>query len=120
MKKKWIFICFLFLPCILFAFGRKEKSKTTEVVSGQVVEIVGKVRLVGNMPFFDIVITDHNDEDWFIFDENDKKIFQNYDQQTVTVRAQTEFTEMRKYLKNITLLTPPTSGFATSGFKIRR
>ena len=87
----------------------EEKNKPREMVSEQVVEIVGKVRLIGNMPFFDIVITDHNNEDWYVSDENDKKIFQNYDQQAVTVRAQTEFTEMRKYLKNITLLTPPAS-----------
>ncbi|MDR2484201.1 MAG: hypothetical protein LBD55_02260 [Treponema sp.] len=101
----------LFLLLVLFAWGTKAESKPASqpgkppapaanrepdyaLVSGQVVEITGKVRLVGNMPFPQLVITDSENLDWHI-DEGEKKTLAGFEQQTVKVRGTVELLEIR-------------------------
>ena len=62
-------------------------------VSGQVVELSGRVRLVGSEPFSDMVLTDSQEHTWYI-DAADRKTLSPYEQQTVTIRATVELNEM--------------------------
>lgn len=120
----------LFLLLVLFVWRTKAESKPASqpgkppsstinrepddaLVSGQPVEITGKVRLVGNMPFPQLVITDSENLDWYI-DEGEKKILAGFEQQTVKVRGTVELLEIsladnrymgvRRLLRHITLL----------------
>ncbi|GHU90897.1 hypothetical protein FACS189476_11330 [Spirochaetia bacterium] len=62
-------------------------------VSGQTVEVSGRVRLVGSEPFPDLVLTGSEDHTWYI-DPADRKTLSSYEQQTVTIRGTVELTEM--------------------------
>ncbi|GHU71158.1 hypothetical protein FACS189450_06750 [Spirochaetia bacterium] len=62
-------------------------------VSGQSVEVSGRVRLVGNEPFSDLVLTDSEEHTWYI-DPADRKTLSSYEQQTVTIRGVVELKEM--------------------------
>ncbi|MDR2518244.1 MAG: hypothetical protein LBD13_02390 [Spirochaetaceae bacterium] len=93
------------LPFALFAKGQQGSKPTApeepvisgseldSVVSGQLVEVTGTVRLVGNMPFPRTVVTDDAQRDWYI-DEEEKRVFEGRDQHTVTIRARVELVEI--------------------------
>ena len=94
----------LLAPVIVFAKGQQDGKAAREepvisgagldtVVSGQLVEITGRVRLVGNMPFPRLVITDEAQRDWYI-DEEEKRVLDGFDQRDVTVRARVELVEI--------------------------
>jgi hypothetical protein len=82
-------------------------------VSGQEVEVSGRVRLVGSEPFPDLVLTDQEEHTWYI-DPADRKTIAAYEQQTVTIRGTVELKEMvlangkslgsRRTLSGITLV----------------
>jgi hypothetical protein len=82
-------------------------------VSGQGVEVSGRVRLVGNEPFPDLVLTDQEEHTWYI-DPADRKILSPYEQRTVTIRGTMDLKEMvlangkslgsRRTLSGITLV----------------
>lgn len=75
MKKILCLLVILLSASLLFAFGTKEHQR---------VEISGMVRLVGNSPFYELVITDKDDIDWTIC-EKEAKGFSHYQQQWITV-----------------------------------
>ncbi|GHV74388.1 hypothetical protein AGMMS49940_16900 [Spirochaetia bacterium] len=120
----------LALPVQGFSLGRRdaEKAPRTQAapdqpgsdaalyesaVSGQFVEISGRVRLVGSEPFPNLVLTDSEEHTWYI-DPADRKTLSRYEQQTVTIRGVVELTEMvlangrslgsRRTLSGITLV----------------
>ena len=111
MKNIAVFTALLLLPFSLSASGRREPSKAEpeNAVSGQIVEITGRVRLIGSMPFPSLVITDLNDNDWYV-DDAGKNMLGNRDQQTVRGRGILEIIEMpspfekRRLLKELVLL----------------
>jgi hypothetical protein len=57
------------------------------------VEITGRVRLVGNEPFPELVLTGEDGRDWFIAEE-DRAVLSAYEQRTVTVRGRVSLREM--------------------------
>jgi hypothetical protein len=104
----------------LFAMGKSssdEESQSDKTQNqnqdGKVIEVIGVVRLVGNVPFTEIVITDADGNDWFITAE-DKEILMALQQQQVRVKGTAFYTDMilannkkigvRKTLKNIIIL----------------
>ncbi|GHV92639.1 hypothetical protein AGMMS50268_31420 [Spirochaetia bacterium] len=82
-------------------------------VSGQTVEVSGRVRLVGSEPFPDLVLTDEGDHTWYI-NADDRPTVAAYEQQTVTIRGTVELKEMvlangrslgsRRTLSGVTLI----------------
>ncbi|MHC6202244.1 hypothetical protein ACYULU_03515 [Breznakiellaceae bacterium SP9] len=120
----------LALPVQVFSLGRRDTGKAPQTqdapeqtapdaalyesaVSGQFVELSGRVRLVGSEPFPDLVLTDSEEHTWYI-DPADRKILSPYEQQTVTIRGAVELTEMvlangkslgsRRILSGVTLV----------------
>jgi len=96
------------MPALLFARGGKEKTKT--------VQVTGIVRLVGNEPFSEIVITNSQDA-WYIAREEREKLA-DLQQQTVTVEGEETVTELkfangqsagtRRELRNIRIISANT------------
>lgn len=79
---------FLIIP-EAFALGGKDKTSQEQ----KTVEITGRVRIVGNMPFPEMVISDESGKDWYIpSDEKDK--LSPYAQRLLTVRARIEHNDM--------------------------
>jgi hypothetical protein len=86
MRKILIFnVVLLALPFLLFSFGKKE-PKAPVVPQDPFVEVTGIVHLVGSEPFPELVITDDEDNNWYI-DNNDRKTLSRFVQERVTVRG---------------------------------
>jgi hypothetical protein len=84
----------------------------TDTGSGEIV-LTGRVRLVGNMPFPEFVISEESGEVWYVVsDEMDK--FKGLEHQTVTVSATYRIVDMiladgkkigiRRILSNVTIV----------------
>ncbi|MDR1785117.1 MAG: hypothetical protein LBR23_01440 [Spirochaetaceae bacterium] len=81
---------------MVYAGGKRDAPKQPEPLSGPglyeragpgtLVEITGRVRLVGSEPFPELVITDGDNHDWYIARE-DSAALRKFEQQTVTVRG---------------------------------
>lgn len=92
------------MPALLFARGGKEKAKT--------VQVTGIVRLVGNEPFTEIVISASENE-WYIPRDERAKLI-DFQHRTVTVEGEETMTEiksasglftiMRRELRNIRVI----------------
>ena len=107
-----LFLCILFLclTAALPAWGRKEKTGTeipdlgknvvgkieegeTEAVETVLVQVTGVVRLVGNMPITEIVITGP-DKEWYVSREEDR-LLRELQHRTVTVEGYESVFELR-------------------------
>jgi hypothetical protein len=111
VKNHFTLFCFLFCLILpaggLWAFGQKEVLPKGEIT------ITGMVRLVGSARFNDIVITDNEDNDWYIEGEDRNKLA-SLEQQQVTVKGVTEYENLiladgkkagiRRYLRKIMLV----------------
>jgi hypothetical protein len=99
-------------PALLPA-GSAADARYESAVSGQIVEVRGRVRLVGSDPFPNMVLTDDGDNTWYI-DPADRKTLSSCEQQTVTIRGVVELKEMvlangrslgsRRILSGVTLV----------------
>jgi hypothetical protein len=103
--------CFLFFFILpaggLWALGQKDNLPRGEIT------VTGTVRLVGTAYFNDIVITDSEDNDWYVEGEDRKKL-SLLEQEQVTVKGVTEYEDIiladrtkagiRRYLRKITVL----------------
>ena len=90
-------LLFLGLAAVLPAWGRREKKNDAEQntaaqipdksVTGKnaIVQVTGRVRLVGNEPFPELVITGQN-RDWYIEKSEEIKL-RDLQQRTVTVEG---------------------------------
>jgi hypothetical protein len=112
MKKILLYgVILLALPFFLFSFGKKE-PKAPVVSQEPLVEVTGIVHLVGSEPFPELVITDDDDNSWYI-DDNDRKTRARFVQERVTVRgtvrsqdmilANNQFIGTRKILSDVYL-----------------
>jgi hypothetical protein len=128
MKRVMIIFCFCacLFPAAAFAFGERDTSPdgrdTAAILSepqawsgakdGQTVEVSGLVRLVGNEPFTDLLISDTDGHDWYI-DSASRSLMAGLEQQHAAVRATLSLQPMtladgtkletRRILKNITI-----------------
>jgi hypothetical protein len=57
------------------------------------VELEGRIRLLGNEPFPDLVLTGPDGQDWYLEDSR-RGLFRSYEQRTVRVRGRVELTEL--------------------------
>jgi hypothetical protein len=90
-------LLFLGIAAVLPAWGRREKKNAAEqnnvtpnaglsaVEQNPLVQVTGRVRLVGNEPFTELVITGQN-RDWFI-EKNEMYKLRDLQQRTVTVEG---------------------------------
>jgi hypothetical protein len=117
-----------FLPGLLFSRGTGDVPKTGEPVeepvvsgkglhdralSGQLLELTGRLSLRGSEPFPEPVLTDGEGYEWYIARE-DRKILAGYERRMVTIRGRLELREMilangqnlgtRRILSEITLV----------------
>ena len=89
-------LCFnvfmFFSAAFLFACGQKD-----------IIQVTGKVRLVGNAPFYNLVIsaegnTRHDGREWYIdnneISEKERVMLINLQQQTVTVKGKEYFRDI--------------------------
>jgi hypothetical protein len=76
-------IALLLSPICAWARGQADNT----------VEVTGRVRLVGNAPFAELVITDANEQDWYI-DTDSRPVVAAYEQRVVTVRGTLELLDM--------------------------
>jgi len=108
VTKRFLIISAIFLlliPALLPARGGKEKTKT--------VQVTGIVRLVGNEPFSEIVIS-NSDNIWYIPRDERYKLH-DLQYQTVTVEGEETITELkfangqsagtRRELRNLRVIT---------------
>ena len=92
-----LLLLFVGLAAVLPAWGRREKKNDTEQNTAMpntalsveeqnvLLEVTGRVRLVGNEPFTELVVTGQNRE-WFIEKSEEYKL-RNLQQRTVTVEG---------------------------------
>ena len=79
---------FLCIAALLSAGGKKEVKNAPEeknVPAQSIVQVTGRVRLVGNDPFPELVIT-AQDREWYI-DKEDVQKLKDLQQRTVTVEG---------------------------------
>jgi hypothetical protein len=79
----------------------------------EILRIQGRVRLVGNMPFPSVVITDNENNDWYVEDA-DMELLRNRQQETVTVEGVPEYQDLvlangekigvKRFLRNIRII----------------
>jgi hypothetical protein len=91
------------------------KQEDQEYPQGTV-EITGRVRLVGTALFSNMVITDSRDRDWYLENEDRKKL-SSLVQRELTVRGKPEYRDIimasgekagiRRYLRDIEIMKIP-------------
>jgi hypothetical protein len=95
--------------------SQAEPSPYDTAVQGQLVEVTGIIRVVGNEPFSELVITEEGMQTWYI-EEESKALLGGYQQRNITIRGTVELQEMilangrhletRRILKGISLISP--------------
>jgi hypothetical protein len=101
-----LFIFFIF--CAggnVMSFGSRESGTKKETIT-----VTGRVRLVGTALFSNVVVTDEEDQDWYVENEDREKLAR-LEQQQVTVTGETEYQDIilangekvgvRRFLRNI-------------------
>ena len=63
-------------------------------VNGDIVTVEGRIRLVGNEPFSELVIVDAEGQQWYLDDEG-RKAAGKYEQRVIAVRGTVERKKMR-------------------------
>ena len=113
-------VCCLLFCCagMLFAQnsqreGAAPDKKIGTDMNGNHVYVQGRVRQVGNMPFTEIVITDDDENDWYI-SAKEKNILENITSARITVEgtayineiylADGRYVGLRRRLENIKLV----------------
>ncbi|MDR2468481.1 MAG: hypothetical protein LBD22_05930 [Spirochaetaceae bacterium] len=106
--------CAALVLCALLAIPLSACAKKDgKFRNGQHIEVSGTVRRVGNEPWTEVVISDIDDNDWYIA-ANEAAYFSMYLQKTVTVRGTLNLTDIvlannkhigiRRELSNVDLI----------------
>jgi hypothetical protein len=127
MKKVSVLTAALFcIAALVRPLGQEEPERTPpperaltgaglyeNALEGQLVELTGRVRLVGNEPFPELVLTGEDGHSWFIAPE-DRTVLSAYEQRIVTIRGRVKLQEMiladgqrletRRILSGVTLI----------------
>lgn len=103
MYQRGVIAALLLSPLGVWAWGQAD----------DVVEVTGRVRLIGNVPFAELVITSANEQDWYI-DTGSRSVLAAYEQRVVMVRGTLELLDMvlangrrvgtRRILRNVQLI----------------
>ena len=98
MSKNKIFLfCLLFVMVApsLFSRGLSEKKQADwdTVKNGEKVQVSGHIRLVGNAPFSQFILTDETGRDWY-FDQENPIPLNSFDQSEITVKGTARIKEM--------------------------
>lgn len=88
-------LCMAVLCAAAFAGGKKEITSVDwkSVESGDKVTVTGRIRVVGNEPFTELVITDGEGRDWYV-DEEERVALSGYEQKTIRVKGTVTRKEM--------------------------
>lgn len=132
------FLLLIFLPGKIAAWGKKDAPGTeqgqtmtepkdtraagsapggqTDAPPGEILQIRGRIRLVGNMPFPRLVITDESDQDWYL-EGADRDLLAAHEQRTLVVSGRTEYQDIilangtragvRRFLRDIRIIESP-------------
>jgi hypothetical protein len=113
-----VMLCCVFTVFHAEAFGRKEGTDQRpgsgrQSAAEEILKIHGRVRLVGSMPFPNLVITDVEDHDWYVEDA-DRELLKTHEQRIITVEGRPEYEDLvlangenigrRRYLRNIRII----------------
>jgi len=90
MNKILLFVLFL-LPVFVFALGGRERQTAQPAPPVTVVEVTGIVRLVGNAPFYEIVIS--GERNWYVARDEMNKLH-DLQHRIVTVEGEETITEL--------------------------
>jgi hypothetical protein len=89
LRKRYVIIALLagsaVCTALLFAFGGTKPDSKDGKTSGEIV-LTGRVRLVGSMPFPELMISEESGVDWYIRADESAKL-KDFEQQNVTVSA---------------------------------
>jgi hypothetical protein len=96
--------------------GEAAREKAPDgAAAAETVLVRGRVRLVGNSPFTELIITGEDGGDWYI-DRGERKLLEGYQQRIVTVRGRAETREItlangkhletRRILRDLSLVDP--------------
>jgi hypothetical protein len=118
-------LLFFFSAFCIQAWGRQEKKSARKPVENSnaagsfpegIIQVRGRVRLVGSMPFSGLVISDNADRDWYVEGADRNRIAGN-EQQTITVEGRAEYRDIilangekigvQRFLRDITVISPP-------------
>jgi hypothetical protein len=87
-----------------------------EILPGEMARLRGRIRLVGNMPFPRLVITDESDRDWYL-EGADRDLLAPYEQQTLTLTGRAEYQDIilangtkagsRRFLRDVRVVENP-------------
>jgi hypothetical protein len=111
--KNRLFITFMLLTLLAGAVSSmSSKDEIKNLPKGEIT-VSGRVRLVGTAAFSDLVITDKDENDWYV-EKEDRQLLARMEQRTVTVKGTTEYQELtlyngkkagiRRFLRKITLV----------------
>jgi hypothetical protein len=97
-----LFLFFCCLPFPLFSGGKKappeppvlsDGSLYEQAAEGQILTVTGTVRLVGNEPFTELVVTDGAGNNWYVAEEG-RSLLAPWQHRPVTVRGKVRMREM--------------------------
>jgi hypothetical protein len=109
-KGRILFMPLLFIVLFLagehvMPLGSKESDSKKETIT-----VAGRVRLVGTALFSSVVVTDEEDQDWYVENEDREKLAR-FEQRQVTVTGEVEYQDIilangekvgvRRFLRNI-------------------
>ena len=108
-----LFVSAFFMLITLSARGLLALGQQDPEYPKGIITITGRVRLVGTAMFNNLVITDNEDHDWYVENE-DRELLGNMQQRQVTVQGEAEYKELllangqsagiRRYLRNIKIV----------------
>jgi hypothetical protein len=96
--------------------GLNSAAEAAEAFPEGVLQFHGRIRLVGNMPFPRLVITDESDRDWYL-EEADRDLLASYEQRSLTVSGRAEYQDIilangqkagvRRFLRDVRIIETP-------------
>jgi hypothetical protein len=111
-KSKIVIVLSVLAFFTLLSAGKQEDQEYPQGT----IEITGRIRLVGTALFSNMVITDSQDRDWYVENEDRQKL-SSLEQREVTVRGKTEYRDIimasgekagvRRYLRDIKIMRSP-------------
>jgi hypothetical protein len=118
-------LLFFFSAFCIQAWGKQDKTATREPAENsnaagsfpeEIIQVRGRVRLVGSMPLSSLVISDSDGQDWYV-EGADRNRIAGYEQQSITVEGQSEYRDIilangekigvQRFLRDITVIGSP-------------
>jgi hypothetical protein len=123
-----IILCVMLFTAPLWSLGSQDRQPPQEAATASAVEgatsaqavppadiirVHGRVRLVGSMPLPSLVVSDADNNDWYL-EHADRAAVSSYEQRVLTIEGTAEYRDMilangenigiRRFLRDITII----------------